>query len=589
MRTLSSTLLAEQKKPTRKPVVKVEVQLYGHPEAASAIQWDLFGWQKLHGDDEPQNYHDLCFPSDGSLNRIRLESATIYHQRVVDPDPDSTYTSWTNVGNTLADSHIALGAKGTEIIMVASGASTLYRRESSNSGASWGSWVNMSNTRPCERGCAVAYKPNGDCAVVHASDINDPKSLYIQTRTTGTWSSGLGQRSSVDWEIEGLAMYYDGDWNIIALVIEGSYLSIVRMVYGDGYKVTAGTWGTDQKIGLGRARLDIKAQMATRRFQAQYMYGGAARHAPTYWEKRQAVFEALAGETLDVSGVSLCKPSSYPLMLITSRQNVPWAFRLHPGTDFYDYKWTKASIINTIAPFGMALATDDSYLWATQANEVWRCNIPSEWSPPTPGSGAGDKVTLPAQDIVRIAERIDVQQQSELYVELENNKGDYASPGTGDIAKIKRGSRVNLHIGYRTSSDQLSECGRYFIESWEYNRSSGRASFTLNCIDAWGLLQRFAFSRPVEWNIDEDTYTVYQLIDLVLQAIGGSLSYKSRSSLITSLYPRFDVHAGESGDSVLSRLLAMVPDVIFFFGVTGYIVYPQDDDNSTYTLKFPIR
>ena len=76
----------------------------------------------------------------------------------------------------------------------------LYRRASSDSGATWGSWVSMSNTRPCERGIAAAFKSNGDCAVVHASDINYPSSLYIQIRTGGTWSTGLGQISG-DYEI----------------------------------------------------------------------------------------------------------------------------------------------------------------------------------------------------------------------------------------------------------------------------------------------------------------------------------------------------------------------------------------------------
>ncbi len=484
--------------------------------------------------------------------------------------------------------------------MVTMDAANLWRKSSTDYGASWGSWTSMANTRPCERGIAVAFKPNGDCAIVHASDVNDPTSLYIQKRTSGSWSTGLGQRGG-DWEIEDLAMYYDGDWNIIALVLEGSYVSVVRMVYGDGYKVTAGTWATDAKIGLGRARVDVAAQVRLRQFEVGYPVGfrhmqpygpWEPRTASTYWERHQAVIEALAGEVLDVSVPYLVKPptSCARPLLSLSRQNQPWIFRLKPGTDFYDYNWNKASTMEASASRGMALAADPSgeYIWATQPDEVWRTPCPGAWSPPTPGSGAGDKITIPVLKIARIAESVDPEQQSELEVELDNSKGTYNSPGEGSLAALKRGARVNLFIGYKTTSgDQLSEASRYFIEGMEYKRDPNIQSFIVHCIDAWGLLERYRFSKPVEWNVSSDEFTCYQLIEKVMQSVGGTLGYKSRSSLITSLYPKLDVGAGESGASVLRRLLSLVPDVIYFFGLDAYIVYPQEGDSIVYKFKFP--
>ena len=590
MRTLTDTLEAEQKKPSRKPLVKVEVQEFGHPQASGSIQWELFAWEKIFGNSDAQNFHGLAFPSDGSLNRIRLSGTAIHHQRVTSPDENSTYTSWTtNFGNTIANSHLAIAAHGAEVMVAAAGAAYLYRRQSSNHGASWGSWTEMANARPCERGCAIAYKANGDCIIVHASDVNDPTSLYVQKRTSGNWSTGLGQRGSYDVEIEALTAYHDGDWNIIALVLEGNYLSVVRMIYGDGDQVAVGTWGTDQKISLARARIDFATQLTLRQFKTGWSYAtpGTKARVTTYWERHQAVIEALAGEAAGVSGPSLWKPSTYTALLSLARGNTPWVYRLKPGSEFIDDQWNKACSINTSAGYGLALSDDGTYLWATQSNEVWRCLLPSSWAAPTPGAGAGELITIPKAQITRISETIDPQQQSQLEVELDNSKGDYDSPGEGDIAYIKRGARVNLFIGYRTSIDDLEEAGRYFIESWEYNRSSGRASFTINCIDAWGLLQRYAFNKPIEWNVDSDDFTVYELIDKVLESIDADLSYKSKSSLIDSLYPRFDVHAGETAASVISRLLSLVPDVIFFFGLQGYIIYPQASDIAAYKYKFP--
>lgn len=590
MRQLSDALLAEQKKPLRKPLIKLEVQAYGHPQASSAIQWQTFGWQKLYQGSEPYAWHDCCISGDGSLHRVRLEGTAIKYSRVTNPAPNSDFSQWStgsSWGATASSGRVAIAASGSEVICASMDAANLYYRRSTDNGETWGSWMQMSNARPCERGVAVAFKPNGDCAIVHASDVNDPYSLYIQKRTGGTWSSGLGQRAG-DYNIQDLTMYYDGDWNIIALVLEGSHVSVVRMVHGDGYRVTAGQWATDVKIGLGRARVDIASQVALRQFETQWRYGALARKTPTWWEQQQAVMEALAGEALDLSGPFIHKPTDYVAVLSLSRQNQPWVFRLRPGTDFYDFNWNKASILDTYAPRGLALASSSTHLWGTTPDQVWRTELPSYWQPPQAGSGAGSKITIPLSKIFRITESVDPEQPSALTVDLDNSTGTFDSPGSGDLSALKRGSRVNLHIGYRTQQgDKLSEAGRYFIESYEYRRAPNISSFTLHCTDAWGLLQAYRFNKPVEWNIASDQFTCYDLIEKVVKSVGGTLSYKSRSNLITSLYPRLEVRPGESAASVLRRLLSLVPDVIYFFGLEGYIVYPQANDTPVYLYKFP--
>jgi hypothetical protein len=604
MRNITDALLEEQKKPTRKPLVKVEIQEYGHPAASDPgdIRWEAFGWQRFYQGSEVKDSHGVTIPGDGGLVRIRKDGTGLYLSRITDPGPTSTYNSWgSSFGTVPANARVAVASLGSEVLAATMDAANLYCRRSTDYGATWGSWTIFSNARPCERGIAIAYKPNGDCAIVHASDVNDPMSLYIQKRTSGTWSTGLGQRGSYDAEIIDLAMYYDGDWNIIALVQEGSYISVVRMVYGDGYKVTAGTWAADAKIGLGRARVDVAAQVRLRQFEVGWPVGfrqmqpwgpWEPRTASTYWERHQAVYEALAGEVLDVSGPYLLKPAascSRPLLSL-ARQNQPWLFRLKPGTDFIDYNWNKAGYIDTLASRGMALAADPSseYLWATQPNEVWRAPCPGSWSPPPPGSGPGDKITIPVSKIARILEQVEPEQVSKLELELDNSKGTYNSPGSGSLSVVKRGSRVNLFIGYKTTSgDQLSEASRYFIEAMEYKRDPNISSFILHCIDAWWLLQRYQFTRPVEWNLGSDDFTCYGLIEKVMQTVGGTLDYKSRSSLITSLYPRLEVGAGESAAAVLKRLLNMVPDVIYFFGLDGYIVHPQASDTVVYKYRFP--
>jgi hypothetical protein len=80
---------------------------------------------------------------------------------------------------------------------------------------------------------------------------------------------------------------------------------------------------------------------------------------------------------------------------------------------------------------------------------------------------------------------------------------------------------------------------------------------------------------------------VYQLIEKVVQCIGGTLDYVSRSSLMTGLYPRMEFHPGESGAGVLRRLLQLVPDVLRFNGFNAYVLYPQAGDGYSYEYHFP--
>jgi len=99
MRTLNADLLSEQKRPSRQPLVKVEVQGYGHPEKAAAVQWDVFHWERLHQDSTAPGYHSACIAGDGSLNRIRsipwgAGGCQIMHQSVASPGPGSDFTQW---------------------------------------------------------------------------------------------------------------------------------------------------------------------------------------------------------------------------------------------------------------------------------------------------------------------------------------------------------------------------------------------------------------------------------------------------------------------------------------------------------------
>ena len=613
MRALSAALLAEQKKPSRKPAVKVEVQEYDHPAAFddSDISWTAFKWELLHSDSNTQNHHAACIASDGSLNRIRVVTSGsynyIYHQRVVNPDENSDYTNWTNIatgGGITPNSPVAIAANPTngEVVIFASVGNPpayLYSCYSNDYGANWGGWgAPMTNCRPCERGVAAAFKPNGDLVVVHASDITDPKSLYAQRRTAGVWNTGIGWQwqwgTNTDIEIESLAMMFwgyqtesVGDFYITALILEGSLLRPYQLMFGDGYAFGLNAWSNVRSLGLSGARVDIPRLLATRGIYQTVNIGPRGGRYPQpfeAWQRHTAVQIAMSGDILDISCPYLANPSGYPAIMSMPRDRKTWMIRLDPAAySPYSGDWDKADIVNADADYGLALACTSTHIFATQADQVWRSELPSSWSPPTTGTGAGDLVTLNPLRITRISESVDPLQQSELVVEINNIDGEYDTLPT----EIKRGSRVNLHIGYYTTSDEFSEAGRYFIEKIQRTRSRNHSIIALHCIDAWGLLQRFQMNKPVEWNLESNTYHVGQMINMLMQSIGGSFNYTGASSNMTTLYPRLEINAGETAASIIKGLLNLVPDVIYFFGLTGYAVNPQSTDAAVYSYYHP--
>ena len=590
MRTLSQTLLAEQKKPSRKPVIKVEVQEYDHPQGAGEVLWSGYSWHRLYDGSEDKTLgHGCCISGDGSLHRIRTEKVepdvwNIFYSRVQDPGPASDFSQWQYFGIVLGN-EVALVACGSEVMMFAfyeddqTHLPHLMRRESSDNGAIWGAWIYMSDevANP-STGVALAFNPVGDCAVIYGDSIPH---IIFRKRVQGSWQSQhVGPAIE---SMRNLTMWYEGDWNIVNMdnLYPKDRLRPARIIYGDGYRVPHNEWGTNHKIPLDQVRMDDEYNLVIRDLFRAFQKAGI-NPCGDGWEVNPIVLSALAGEPLEEGHPSLIKPTDHPFLLSIQRDDYAWLFIHGKDADFSDLDWEKARKFGTYAPYGLALTFDGNYIWATQADEVWR-SLYAEWEATPGGSGAGDKFIIASSTLLRIAQSVDPEQQSELEMTLDNSGGEYKSPGSGDLALLKKGSRVNLHIGYRTSSDELSECGRYFVESWDYGRADNRATFTLRCIDAWGLLARYRFNKPIIWNAKNDDYTCYQLIELVMQAVGGTLSYKSRSNVITSSYPLIEVRTAESGAGVLLRLLSLVPDVIFFFGLDAFIVHPQETDDSVYS------
>lgn len=242
-------------------------------------------------------------------------------------------------------------------------------------------------------------------------------------------------------------------------------------------------------------------------------------------------------------------------------------------------------------PYPLQMAWNDAYeyIYAVGGGYLFRSPKPREWTIPTIGTGEGDSYTIPTSNrILKIVATQGADNIGQCLIVLNNHDGYFDSPGTGDIANIAKGALVKLYKGVTIGdTDYVQENGRYFINAWSYTREPNRSIFRLHCIDAWGLLKSYQFDRDGEINELENEYTVYDVIEMMIKCIGGSLSYITRSSDITSIYPRITIKAGNTPDTVIRSLLSLVPDVIRFEGNSGTIINPLTSDPADYYYSFP--
>jgi hypothetical protein len=165
----------------------------------------------------------------------------------------------------------------------------------------------------------------------------------------------------------------------------------------------------------------------------------------------------------------------------------------------------------------------------------------------------------------------------------------------GSLASLKKRSEVVLKLGYKTSAgDEAVEAGTYWIDSWEYQSVSLRgesrrnlSTFTLFCLDGWGLMDRWTARYQMRWNKDAvNPKSVWQILYQILARVGIKLTNtppKPQSSAINNFYPDFTINPGTGGDTAIRRLLSFVPDQLVFRGQETFTKNPLASESSCYS------
>jgi hypothetical protein len=265
----------------------------------------------------------------------------------------------------------------------------------------------------------------------------------------------------------------------------------------------------------------------------------------------------------------------------TTAYTRPLACHIVKGTYWNDTAFTEPKpFLDISSNYGLRLQSTADYWWLERPDGIWRAPRP-----------AGEPLTL-NKDIVSLQQNIiaspDKSGRGNLVLELDNSKGQYASPGQGNLANLKKRSEVVLKLGYKTTAgNETVEAGTYWIDSWEYSSRPNISRFTLYCLDGWALMDRWTARYQMRWNKDAvNPKSVWQILYQLLARAGIKLTNappKPQSSAINNFYPDFAVNPGTAGDTAIKRLLSFVPDRLVLRGQEAFTKNSLADESSCYS------
>ena len=528
MRTLSPTLLAAQKADSHIPYVKV----LARNKMAGVIR---LIWDRLYTGIEPDYYHAVTMPGDGSLIRVRVgpgdDNNKLYRQRVVSPGPQSDFSVWTYTGQYGCQAVTVASYNAEVSIFWVNLNQELKYLMSTDYGVTWGSAVTLDySPYTWVEGISATYKPNGDIAIFFTSE----NALYIKKRVGGNWQAKSAWDKSTGY-LTSVAVVYEGDWNLIVTGQDsaGNYM-VWSLVYGDGGAVPAGEWS------------DLK-EFAS----------------------------APAGGNYEFRSVYLDKPDVFHAFYIEKFNGVqsysrPYRSSIVSETEFLSGLWREPVPFDLSSEYGAAIGHHGNYCWLSTPNGVWRASL------------AEQNLELTV-DVLNT--RLEIQPTNgRLTVELRNDSGKYHSPGVGNLLALDTGCQLDISPGYVTSQGNEVSAGlSFWLEAYEHTSSGGKASLLLHAVDGWRLLGGWKARHQFRWNKDTEDVSVKQMVEFVLARVGLKLEVKSESSVVTGFCPDFTIHPGDTGTAIVTRLLSFVPDALFFEGATAYLVYPQASDSSVYS------
>jgi len=530
LRTLSATLTAAQKSPSPRP--HPQAKIYRRAGGIARLAWDRY----FNGAG-PDYFHASAMAGDGSLTVLQAYSSGVpefRRYRVASPGSGSTYGSWTTFATYSHACAIAAYGANVWVFNILPADGHLYRRDSTDYGASYGAAVDMGAISGDATFTIYACAKSLTEALILYSDGT---TLYRRRLSGGTWEAAAAWTNTLN-SITGVACTYLGDWNVIVTGTDtDDKPGVWTCVLGDGYSAAAGNWSALAELTIAEADSGIS-------------FAYPSLDIPD-------VFRAFFVEAY--TGSEAYSRPCFTYSLATA--------------DFIDNLWREPVPFNLSSEYGLSLCSSSTYVWLTRADAVYSAEIA-----PT---------ALDLTDDITHIQASAKELSGTIILALRNDDGRMANIGTpGDTYElIEPGAEVAFSPGYHTtsgSSPEHSDGPAYWITALDFTSSGKKAELVVHAVNGWGLLEGWKARRQYHWpagdkNIYQLTAWLFARCGLELSAIGSS------STAITAQEPAFTINPGQSARSAILTLLSMVEEVLFFRGSNGYLKYPQSSDSSDYT------
>jgi hypothetical protein len=524
VRTLTTTLLAAQKKANRVPAIFVQARNL----MAGVVN---LKWERLYTGTEADSAHALTMPEDGSLIRVRAtpaaDSRKLYMQRVTDPNTGSDFSQWTYLYqySVMAVAACSLEAEVSLFWLKSSG--EIARQRSLDNGATWQT-IDYPGYAPTGTGvtqAAAAYKPNGDLALF----FTDTATLYLINRIAGVWQSRT-QWDKTTGNLNGVATIYDGDWKLLVSGRDAAgNFKVWSLIYGDGCEIAAGNWSALKEIASAPS-------------DSGYEYDDLFLDKPD-------VYRCFFSEKYTGS----------------QAYNRPFWNHTLPDTAFLENRWHEPVPFNLDSQYGLAMVHAGTIIWISCPGGVWRGNL----------IGMGLDVS---KNVLVVKKQLRVD-KGEIAIELQNSNGQYNTEPISPALYI--GCQVDFSPGYQTADgDEYSDGLSLTLEDLEKTSADGKASLILYASDGWNALEKWIARSQFRWNKDT---AVKEILAQILARCGLKLYIISESTVITNFTPDFTIHPGDNGKAAINRLLSFVPDVLFMEGNQAYLVNPLAGDAAVYS------
>ncbi len=532
MKTLSSTLLAAQKKPDRLPYV--EAKVYDFAQGIKRLSWS-----RLYEGSEADNHHGIAFDGQGSMHRIRADTGSnLYRQKITSPDPTSDFGPWTLLANDCAGP-CAIAAYGARIyIFYRTTGNVLWKYYSHNYGQDWSNSQLVSYADVLSM--AATWWGTGNIVVCFCCKATELNAIVLDSSN---------QETSQHTHSEPLTHPLTATYGIGASFAP-NHIDIVFAA-----KETAEPYSF---IALYRTQLDSNYDWLA----FQYFITAPDGEDITY-EYPDCHNPASAADYENTQLTAVEKFTG------TTAYTMPLIYHSVRGSAFSSMAFTEPKpFINVSSAYGLRLQSTATHWWLERPDGVWRATRPAG----TPLDLTQDILSLRLSSLSLRAER------GNLVIELDNSKAQYATP------PAKR-SEVVLKLGYKTSQgSEAVEVGRYWIDSWEYRPAyPNMSTLTLLCLDGQELASRWSARFQMRWPA---TKRVWEIIQEIICRWGINLTSPAgipKSSAVDNLYPDFTLQPGTRGDAALTRVLSFIPDALISAGNEAYVKDLKDDEASSYS------